>query len=380
VLSANLVDGSGHAILTGEGRPYVVKDVGEIRIGFFGVGGPDLARLVRPENLPPGAHWLDPIRVARDIAATLREREKVAAVVFIGHQAREDDEAMARAVPGIDLILGTHSHYKGPMATIPGTRTAMISPYQYLAYVSDVTLEFDGGHLKRANGTLVPIGPDTPADAAVAADVTRLRRDLVAAHPDRFRVVGRTTDGLSDAGVSSGESPIGNWATEVLRRAAGAQAFVATASGFRGGLPAGEVTLEDFYDAIPYTNKVLVAELTGRQVLDLVALSVARTGSDGFSQQSGLRYRVESGRPVDVRILASAAQPEKGYVSIAPDDTYRVATSDYQAKVAAGYKDLFAAARTLTATDVDAHRALLEDLGRAPADAALDGRSGGAPR
>src|SRR5262249_8190704 len=184
-----------------------------------------------------------------------------------------------------------------------------------------------------ARAALVPMGPDRAEDPAVAAEVARLQRDLVAAHPDRFRVVGRTASGLSDAGVSTGESLIGNWATEVLRRAAGAQAFLGTASSFRGGLPPGDVTLEDFYAPIPYTNKVVVAELTGRQVIDLLALSVARAGSDGFSQQSGLRYRVDSGRPVDVQILVDAARPEKGYVSIVPENTYRIATSDYQARV-----------------------------------------------
>ncbi|PYQ53319.1 MAG: bifunctional metallophosphatase/5'-nucleotidase [Acidobacteria bacterium] len=380
ILAANLVDSSGRAILTTDGRPYVVKTVGGVRIGFFALGGPDLARLVRPENLPAGAHWLEPIAVAREIVSSLRDKEKVDAVVFIGHQAREDDEAMARAVPGIDLILGTHSHFKGALTTIPGTRVAFVSPYQYLTYVSDMTLEFDGGRLRRVSGGLVPMDSRRTPDPTVAADVARLQGELVAAHPDRFRVVGRTASGLSDEGVSTGESPIGNWATEVLRRAAGAQAFVATASGFRGGLPAGEVTLEDFYAAIPYTNKVVVAELTGRQVLDLLAASVARTGSDGFCQQSGLRYRVERGRPADVRILENPAQPEKGFASVVPDGVYRIATPDYQARIAAGYKDLFAAARSMTATDVDAHRALLDDLARAPAAALPDGRSGGPPR
>src|SRR5262249_15898450 len=109
VLAANLVDASGHAVLTVEGKPYLVKTVGGARIGLVALGGPGLARLVRPENLPAGARWLDPIPVAREIVATLRDRERADAIVFIGHQAREDDEAMDRAVPGIDLILGTHS-------------------------------------------------------------------------------------------------------------------------------------------------------------------------------------------------------------------------------------------------------------------------------
>ena len=376
VLAANLVDASGGALLSTDGKPYLVKTVGGVRLGFFALGGPDLARLVRPEDLPAGAHWLEPIAVARDVVAALRDKERVDAVVFIGHQAREDDEAMARAVPGIDLILGTHSHYKGALATLPGTHTAFVSPYQYLAYVSDVTLAFDDHRLQRVSGGLVSMDPDRTPDAAVATEVARLQRELVAAHPERFRVVGRTASGLGDEGVSSGESLIGNWATEVLRRAAGAHAYVATASGFRGGLPAGEVTMEDFYAAIPYTNKVVVAELTGRQVVDLLAASLARAGSDGFCQLSGLRYRVVGGRPVDVQVLRDPARAESGFAPVDPDGVYRIATSDYQAKVAAGYKDLFASARSVAATDVDAQRALLDDLARAPAAAALDGRSG----
>src|SRR5205814_4094224 len=83
VLAANLVDAAGHVLLTAEGKPYLVKRVGRLRIGLFALGGPDVARLVRPENLPAGARWLDPLPVAREIVATLRETEKVDAVVFI---------------------------------------------------------------------------------------------------------------------------------------------------------------------------------------------------------------------------------------------------------------------------------------------------------
>ena len=191
-------------------------------------------------------------------------------------------------------------------------------------------------------------------------------------------MVGRTAAGLGDEGVSAGESPIGNWATEVLRRAAGAHAYLATASSFRGGLPRGEVTLEDFYTAIPYTNRVVVAEMTGAELEAVVAASVARAGSDGFSQESGLRYGVVNGRPVRLQVLRDPARPESGFVPVAADAIYRIATSDYQARMAAGYKDLFAGARSITATEIDAQRALLDDLARAPAVGRLDGRSGGA--
>ena len=271
VLAANLVDVAGAPALTVEGKPYLVKAVGGVRLGFFALGGTDMPRLVRPENLPAGTRWADPLPVARDVVRRLRDVEK----------------AMARAVPGIDLILGTHSHYKGELGRIGG-HTAFISPFQYLAYVSEVELAFAGRRLQGITGRLAAMDEARPEDPAVADEVARLQRDLVASHPDRFRVVGRTAAGLGDEGVSAGESPIGNWATEVLRRAAGAHAYLATASSFRGGLPPGEVTLEDFYTAIPYTNRVVVAEMRGAELEAVVAASVARAGSDGFSQESGL--------------------------------------------------------------------------------------------
>ena len=373
VLSGNLVDASGAPVLTAGGKPFLIKTVGGVRIGLFAVGGPDMARLVKPENMPAGTHWVDPVPVARRIVEQLRAQTD--AVVFIGHQAREDDEAMVAAVEGINVVLGTHSHYKGEGAIL-ARRALFLSPYQYLTYVTVVDLEFRDGKLTGSKGWLAPMDSDQAEDPAVAAEVARLQRELVAAHPDRFRVVGRTVRGLSDEGVSSGESVIGNWATEVLRRAAGTQAYLATASSFRGGLPAGEVTLEDFYAAIPYTNRVVVAELTGRQVADLVAASVSRAGSDGFSQQSGLRYRLADGRPTDIQVLRDAARPEDGYAPLLPESRYRVGTSDYQAKIASGYKDLFAAAGAGTPTEIDAQRALLDDLARAPAEATRDGRSG----
>ena len=102
---------------------------------------------------------------------------------------------------------------------------------QIPAYLKEDALkEMDAGGVDAAILT-----PHTPWDP----NANELCMEAARAHPDRFRVVGQTASGLSDAGVSTGESLIGNWATEVLRRAAGAQAFVTTASGFRGGLPAG---------------------------------------------------------------------------------------------------------------------------------------------
>jgi 5'-nucleotidase len=377
VLAANLVRSDGTPVLTAGGKPYLVREVDGVRIGLFALAGPDVQRLIKPAHLPPGARWAEAIPTARTVVAALREREGVQAVVFIGHQAREDDAAMARAVPGIDLILGTHSHHRGALETIAGTTTRTLAAYQYLAYVSEARLLFENGRLVAVEGALLPVDGRLPEDPAVAERVAALQRQLAARRPERFAVVGRAVHELSDAGLAEGESLIGNWVTDVVRARAAAHAFFSTASSFRAGLPPGEITLEDLYTAIPYPNRVALVRLSGSQVLEWLALSVARRGTATFSQLSGLRYTVRDGRPADVQVLRDPAAPERGYVALDAAATYLVGTTDYQSAFVDGYREIFAAGREARLTDLDVHDLLRAALTAEPARAVLDGRTGG---
>jgi len=362
VLCANLVKADGAAYFQVEGKPYVVREVGGVRLGLFAVAGPDMQRLVKAEHLPGGTRWTDATEAARAVVKALREGEQVDAVVLLGHQLREDDEALARAVPGIDVIMGSHSHYKGGLRVIEGTRTHYLSPYQYLAYLSRVELHFRGKRLERVTGELVKMDTGRPEDAETAARVGELQRALEAKRPERFEVLGRLGKPLRDEGLTEREAEIGRWATDIWRKAAGAHAFFATAATFRAGLPAGEVTVEDFYGAIPYRNVLVTAEVTGAQLAEWVALSESKRETDAYSQQSGLRYRVEGGKVVGLEVLKASGDEGAGYEPVKPEAAYRLATLDFQAYVAAGYRELMAGGRDVQRTKLDAHELLKEAL------------------
>ena len=379
VLSANLLRSDGTPHLLADGRPYVVRTVAGLRIGLFAVAGPDMPTLVRADRMPPGTRWGDAVAAAREVVRALREEEKASAVILIGHQQRRDDEALARAVPGIDLVLGTHSHLKVDLLRIPGTSTWFVSPYQYLAYGARVRLAFEGERLVEVSGGLVPLDETVPPDPEVAARVAEMQAELLRARPERFEVVGQTRASLDDAGVSETESLVGNWATEALRRATGTQAFLSTSSSFRGSLPAGEVTLEDFLTAVPYANRLVRTRLAGRELLDLVRLCAERRGGDDFCQQSGLRVE-GTGAGLRVSVLRDPARPQAGHVPVDPETTYAVGTTDYQALVVQGYRELFARARDLEQTDLDAHEVLRSALAAGGATATRDGRWGGPDR
>lgn len=375
LLSANLRRADGTPYLAVDGKPYLVKQLGGVRIGLFALAGPDVQRLIRAEDLPAGTRWADATQTARDVVAALRGVEQADAVVLIGHQARADDEALARAVPGIDLILGSHGHLKSEPVTFSGTRTRFLSPYQYLTYVAEARLVFDGTRLESIEGRLVKMDEQQAPDPVLSARVHQLQGELQRRRPERFARVGHALGELSDAGLSEGECPLGNWVSDTLRRAAGVHALFISASSFRRALPPGPLTLEDLRSALPYANRIVAAEMTGRQLLKLLAVSVARRGSNDFSQQSGLRYVVRDGRPAGVQVLRDSARPEAGYAPLDPAGTYRVATTDFQAGFLGGYKELFAAAGAKP-TGLDVHGVVLDALAAGPIQGTTDGRTG----
>ncbi len=376
ILSGNLVDPDGRPLLSAGEKPYVVKTKGAVRIGIFALSGPDFGTLVKASHLPPGAHFADPVAAAAQIVKTLREVEKVSAVVFIGHQDWESDFAMARAVPGIDLILGTHSHYQREFMKIAGTATWFISPYQYLTYLSRVELRFQDGTLRGIAGRLVKLDQGLAADPSTAARVADLQAQLEQdpKYKDRFQVIGQAAVEISNDHIDTGESVLGNFAMDILRGAAHASVAISTASSFRAAIPPGPIRTEDFLNAIPYGNQILTFRLTGAQLARLLSYSLSKRATDNFAVTSGLRYVIRGDQATQVQVARGGGEMEV-YEPIHPAGLYSVMTTDYIANVAAGYKEVFREAARGTDTGLWVNDTILQFIRKkSPVSARIEGR------
>lgn len=291
---------------TGGFEPYRVFTRNGLRIGVFGVAGSDFPRLVKAAPFTFG----DPVDSARSAVKMLREKEGADLVVMIGHQHAEADYALAAAVPGIDLIFGSHSHLERELTQIPGTATWFISSSSYLTLISRVELTFDKGAMTRIRGELVPVDGRLPIDIRTHEQVVRLQRDLEQdpAFRDLFVPIGRLDAPLTiDA--------LGQKSVDVMREAARADVALSTVSSFRRALPAGPLTLEALRAALPYDNEIIVCSMSGAALQRLFDEADARHGTD--------TKPFVSGRPS----------------VIDPSRIYRVATTDYVATMA--YREVF---------------------------------------
>ena len=295
ILSANTAGFQRYAVFTAKGK----------RIGVFALAGADFPKLVHVEGFTFG----EPFAAAREVVRELREKERVDAVVMIGHQHLESDLAMAREVPGIDLIFGSHSHLKHDLMRIEGTQTWFISPWQYLGYISRVDITFGDGKIKNVRGQVVPVDERMGEDKQIAQRVrtmqSTLERDPV--YAELFKPIGELKKAMTVRDVAM-------YTLGRMRAVTNAGIALSTVSSFRAALPSGTLTMEKLLNAMPYENEIVVCSMTGTEAQRLLDYSATFKGTD--------------------RESFIAAPP-----SLDPVQTYTVATTDFLANVA--YREAF---------------------------------------
>jgi len=339
-------------------KPYAILERGGKKIAVLGLAGKHTATSTRPENVK----HLDFRDEAAEAAKWLPELEKLNpdVVIVLAHwgldeaislkrldistwtftQAPIGTLQVARAVPGIDLLLGGHDHtalLKGYKDPVSGT---WIGESGYgLSYVTRAELDFDDatGALRDISVGVVPLWTDTTGeDPAVLATVAGFAASV---EITMGRVVGRATGDLTFA-PDGLDSPIGNWLCDITRKAAGTELAFHNTKAIRTPIKKGEVRLRDLYQTMPFDNDVITMRLNGAQLRQLIADNIVDNYS--FIQISGLEVEFKPGadrKPDDIRL-------KRGGKPVKPDQEFTVATNDYLAfggnggDVFAGGKDI----------------------------------------
>jgi len=162
VVSANY-DVKGTA-LESKVKRYVVKTVGGIRIGLFGLGVSPVA-LITPENFK-GVTFIDPIVAAREVVKKLRDEEHCTLVVCMSHlgyfaDGQRGDLLVASQIDGIDFIASGHTHtfMKEPVTQAQpcGAKTLIFQVGKSGIYVGRVDFTFRNGKLASAAARLLDL-------------------------------------------------------------------------------------------------------------------------------------------------------------------------------------------------------------------------------
>jgi 5'-nucleotidase/UDP-sugar diphosphatase len=308
-------------------KPHILKEIAGVRFGIFGLLTTTMPSLTFSKNYK-GLFFRREADEARDQVAALKKEgaDIIIALTHVGFRRTgtapfDDDQVIASEVPGIDLIIGGHSHtalYK-PVRE-PTNGTWIVQAGSYLQYVGQVDLAIDPGTKKIVHlfERLMPLwvdrfGEDPAVLGAVKDSQARVGKELDV-------VIGRAAAPLRRSQAE--ESAIGDWMTDCMRDWAHADVAFQNSGGIRDDIAEGPVTLREIYEVMPFDNVMVTMRIQGRYLKGVLENGVA--GGHGLMQISGLRVvydpKAAAGRRiVEAKIGGKPLDPERFYTAVATD-------------------------------------------------------------
>ncbi|MES2585004.1 MAG: bifunctional UDP-sugar hydrolase/5'-nucleotidase UshA [Pseudomonadota bacterium] len=352
--------------------PYQMFTLGGVRVAVMGMTTQDTYKLGNPANMPD-VEFRSPIQEAAKLVPTLRAKaDVVIAATHMGHyedgrhgiQAPGDVE-MARAVKGIDLVVGGHTQNPACMRAenvlntdyVPGTPCQpdrqngawIVQAHEWGKYVGRADFQYRNGTFTLVKYALIPINLKKPVTDA--SGNTRLVHYTapIAEHPDMLALLQPYQQfgqakllvpvGSIDAKLDGDRSVVRKAATNlgVLIGHANmdktrSDFAVVNSGGLRDSIPAGTVTYKDLLKAQPFGNTLTTLTLTGAEVLDyLNAAARMNPGAGGFPHFSGVDLVITGGKVSQARIQGSPVDTNK---------TYQMVINNFMAVGGDGYPNM----------------------------------------
>ncbi len=274
--------------------PRTIIERGGQRIGVIGATTPVTANITDPEFIR--GKKFDPMApVIEAEAKWLREQKNCKWILLVVHEGLRyerdgktlKDTALLTLLkqlpPGIvDAIVGGHSHIqiRDIVQGFPLLQTGISGQVVGVMHLSK-----NAGKTEARFENFIPV-PDT----AVAFDVTRVMlfyRQL--ALDKKRKVIAKTTAPFPQDKTS--ESALGNLMADavlhIAQRYGGADFAVMNAGGIRSGLPEGTLTYDNAFKLMPFSNNLVIVEMTGKELTSL--LEIAFSGALGPASISGLK-------------------------------------------------------------------------------------------
>lgn len=341
VVVAN-VDFSASARLMGNIFPYIIVDMDGEPVGILGITQGDSR--IRP--IPELKFRTDYITVAQQTADDMTA-QGVNKIILISHLGYFADLEMATQLSGVDVIVGGDSNtllsntlpdaegpYPAVMQSAAGEPVLIVQAWERGRVLGRLNMIFDdAGVLTQWDGDAILINGDIEPDPTMAALIDRLRQPL----PDFLnQVVGTSSVHLEGSRevCRYEECNLGNLIADAMREATGAQIGFQNGGGIRASIEAGDITVGNVLEVLPFNNTFVIFELSGADIIAALENSVSHVeqteGTGRFMQVSGLRYSWDGSQEAGRRIVSVEVLNADGeYERLDPDEVYTVTTNDY---------------------------------------------------
>jgi 5'-nucleotidase / UDP-sugar diphosphatase len=312
--------------MAGEGYilPYKLIERDGIRFGIIGLLGHEATFYTSGGAVK----FNDAITSARKMVKVLRDSLKADVIICISHGGIEkgedgkftkgDDILLADSVPGIDVVVGGHSHTALPEAIVRNNHTVVVQAGKESNNLGELVMSFENGLTKLVSWKLNPIDDTVLGDEKIAAEINNLKDGVTKAV---FESRGYSID--QPLAIITQDLPntftdiaagtvLANLVTDAFRQATHSDIGFTANGLMRASLTRGNTGIQTVYDIFavaplgsgvvdPTAGSALVtAWFTGQElknILEFIIVDNPAHPGEFFPRSSGMRFTYNTNRP-----------------------------------------------------------------------------------
>lgn len=364
-LSANIINQDTGMPLF---KSHEIFDLDGLKVAVVGFTTQDTVRIGNPEFLQ-GLEIQSPIAVATKIVpAIAANSDLVVAVTHMGHYRFGEnggnapgDVALAKAVDGLDVIVGGHSQTATFSPDVQND-TLIVQAKEWGKYVGRLDLQLRNGEISVVNYQLIPVNLKKKVlidgekvsvyiDQEIVADETlkaMLEPYQNQGQEQLMQVIGHADAVFVGAReqVRTNETNLGNLIALAQMERVQADLGIMNSGGIRDDMPAGDITYKDVLTVQPFSNTVAYVDLTGAELMPYLQVAANKeAGSGAFAQFAGTTITMNGNSIESATVAGKLVEASK---------TYRLAINAYMASGGDGYPRLSDHANYVNSGFVDA--------------------------
>ncbi|MCW9094638.1 MAG: 5'-nucleotidase C-terminal domain-containing protein, partial [Ignavibacteriaceae bacterium] len=223
LLSANLIFDGTTPLLEQYIEPYTIIQKGPIKVGIFSLLTPETNLFSQPAPIIVSDEIVEK---AAEMVTTLSTLD-CDVIILLSHLGVALDQIVASYVPGINVIVSGHDHYKfeTPLTiTDPlGGTTLLVQAKSNYMYAGKMKLEINGDDVQLIDYQLIPMDENIPEEPTVKAAVNDLIAGIEATYGPVFsQQMGYANAFFNEEATNlltkgAHDTPIGNLVTDAFR-------------------------------------------------------------------------------------------------------------------------------------------------------------------
>ncbi len=287
-----------------------VKEIGEMRVGVFGLTTPETGTKTNPENVVGLTFGTEEeiVAEAKSMVQVLQERG-VDVIIGLMHMGIDTDSrikstTIASQVDDIDLIIDGHSHSELNQYEIVNG-TILTSTGEHFKNVGVVTIQYD-----LMADEIIKLVPHQISmkqlekceeDTEVKSVIDRIKNNQKSILEE---VIGTTAIKLEGgrSSVLNGHTNLGHLLTAAMLNETQADISLINGGTIRDSIDVGMITKGDVLKVLPFSNHIVTVEMTGKQLIEILNQGLV-IGSGRFLHFAGLL--------VEAKLVQEAGCPDR---------------------------------------------------------------------